>query len=223
MNEFSINIFTARFLSFFTGLIFLFFVPHLIQAKDSVSSQTTNPESVIGIAIEDVLAQLKANEDLYRSDPEMLRRLVAKSALSSFNVMRMSQLAMAKHWRRASKQQREIFVQEFQRYLIRSYTNTLFSYRDAKPQILGSSDNGKGKSDNKTILKIRVKNDRNQDVTLFLRLEFDGDSWKIIDINVEGVSLIVTIRSAFDGEIEKIGIDAFLINLIDQNNKAMQN
>lgn len=216
MKNMMINKFLQRFFLVITGLIFM---PVLIQAQDTASNQTADPVPAMKIAIEDVLEQLKTHETLYQTDPEQLRNIVAKSALPSLYINRMAQLALAKHWRSASVQQRETYVREFQRYLIRSYTTTLYLYRNTQPEILGVKD----KNDNKSTLKMRVNNDRGEAVILFLRLEIQNGDWKIVDINVEGVSLVITARGIFDEEINRIGLDAFLKNMAEQNNKAALN
>ncbi len=201
---------------FFLIVMGVVFIPLLVQAQTADSNQIADPASVMKVAIEDVLAQLKAHETLYHTDPEQLRTIVAKSALPNFYIKRMAQLALAKYWRSASVQQREIYVREFQRYLMRTYTTTLYLYRNTSPETLGGKDIG----DTKSTLKIRVKNDRGEAVMLFLRLEIHKGAWKIVDINVEGVSLVITARGLFDEEINRVGIDAFLKNMTAQNDQA---
>ena len=216
MKNSKINKFQQYFFLMVMGLVF---VPLFVQAQTATTDQTADPAPVMRAAIEDVLAQLEAHETLYQTDPEQLRAIVAKSALPNLYINRMAQLALAKHWRSASVQQREIYVREFQRYLIRTYTTTLYLYRNTSPEMLG----GKNKGDDKSTLKIRVKNDRGEPVILFLRLEIHNGNWKIVDINVEGVSLVITARGIFDEEINQIGIDAFLKNMTAQNDKAALN
>lgn len=226
MNNMAMNNITMKkmTMSKFLQNIFLLvmgvvFMPLLVQAQTATSDQTADPASVMKVAIEEVLAQLKTHQTLYQTDPEQLRAIVAKSALPNLYINRMAQLALAKHWRSANVQQREIYVREFQRYLIRTYTTTLYLYRNTSPEMLGGKDKGK----NKSTLKIRVKNERGEPVTLFLRLEMHNGSWKIVDINVEGVSLVITARGLFDEEINRIGLDAFLKNMTAQNDKAALN
>jgi phospholipid transport system substrate-binding protein len=223
MNNYLLSNMLPRTLSVFIGLTLLFSLPLLAHAVDNKNSQTADPVTMLQIAIEDVLAELKTHEALYQSDPEQLRSIVAKSALPNINMTRVAQLALGKHWRNATVQQREIFVREFQRYLIRSYTNTLYLYRDSKLEILGNDDKANDTQANRATIKVRVKNDRGQNVLIFFRLEFYNENWKIVDINVEGVSLLTTIRGTFDGEINKIGLDSFLKNLTEENDKSAQN
>jgi phospholipid transport system substrate-binding protein len=202
-----------------THLLFFYSLPVWSQTKEPIDKPVTDPVAEMQVVIEDVLLQLKTNEALYKKDPEQLRSIVAKSALPNLYTKRMAQLALAKHWKIASAQQREVYVSEFQRYLIRSYTNILYLYRNTKPEIIENKKN----KDNKTTLKVRVKNDRGETVILLLRLEFHDNTWKIVDVSAEGVSLVVIARGAFDEDINRIGLDAFLKKLTEQNNQAMLN
>jgi len=182
-----------------------------------------DPVVVMQAAIEKVLAQLKTNEALYQENPEQLRALVAESALPYLATTRMAQLSLAKHWRSASAQQREVYLREFQRYLIRTYTKTLYLYRNTQPEMLGRDNKVGNSSESKTTLKMRVNNERGEQVILFLRLELHQQEWKIVDVNVEGISLVVTARGVFDEEINRTGLDAFLQHLTEQNNQAATN
>ena len=187
---------------------------------EAAHQQTADPVVVMQAAIEDVLVQIKNHESLFRSNPEQLRAIVAEAALPHLAIQRMAQLALAKHWRTASAQQRDIYLREFRRYLIRSYTKTLYSYRHAKPKILGVNNSANNEDARKTTLKVSVNNELGEVVMLFLRLELQDAAWKVVDINVDGVSLVVTARGAFDEEINRTSLDSFLNNLTEQNNKA---
>lgn len=203
-------------------LIVILSAPLMAQTVDPTNSQLANPEAVMEVGIAEVLAKLKRHEALFESDPQQLRELIAESAVPYFNTPRMAQLVLAKHWRSASAEQRETFVHEFQRYLIRSYTNTLYEYRDNKPEMLGNI-RAQDKSKDKATLKINVKDYRGQSTVLFMLLEVHDGNWGIVDINVEGVSLVITARSAFDGEITQSSLDSFLDNLTEQNTMAATN
>lgn len=217
MNALLIHTFLRLYCRTFIGVALLCIAPLATHAQSVVYNQASDPMAVMQVAINDVLTALKDNELLYKSNPQALRDVVAKSALPNFNITRMAQLALAKHWRGASAQQREVYVYEFQRYLIRSYTETLYFYRNSKPEMVVASISDK--NENKATVKIYVDNDNREKVTIFLRVERTDGVWKIVDVNVEGVSLVITTRGVFDEEINKIGLDDFLKNLAAENNR----
>lgn len=198
--------------------VLLLMLSWISYAESTTATPVADPAAVMKVAIDDVLAQLKNHEALYKDDPQQLRATIATTVLPHFNVARIAQLALAQHWRNTTAPQREAYVREFQRYLIRTYTETLYIYRNTKPEMLGAHYNDK--DNQKATLKMRASNENGEPVILFLRLELKDGDWKIVDINVEGVSLVITTRGVFDEEIKKSGLDAFLKNLAEKNNRA---
>ena len=93
----------------------------------------------------------------------------------------------------------------------------MYVYRNAQPQIVSTQDAGKGRSN----LKIAVRDEAGQRVNVLLRLELSkANQWQLIDVVVEGVSMVVTVRGQFDGDIKKLGMDGFIANLKAQNRAA---
>lgn len=179
--------------------------------------QTPDPSSTMDAAIGQVLALMRDNEKLYAEQPAAFNQKVADAALPYLAIERMAMLAMATHWRAASDAQKAEVVAEFKDFLLRTYTRTLFVYRNAQPQIVSTQDSGKGRSN----LKIVVRDEAGQRVNVLLRLELSkANQWQLIDVVVEGVSMVVTVRGQFDGDIKKLGMDGFIANLKAQNRAA---
>ncbi len=179
--------------------------------------QAPDPSSTMDAAIGQVLTLMRDNEKLYSEQPAAFNQKVAEAALPYLAIERMAMLAMATHWREASDAQKAEVVAEFKDFLLRTYTRTLFVYRNAQPQIVSTRDSGKGRSN----LKIMVRDEAGQRVNVLLRLELSkANQWQLIDVVVEGVSMVVTVRGQFDGDIKKLGMDGFIANLKAQNRAA---
>ena len=50
-------------------------------------------------------------------------------------------------------------------------------------------------------------------------MEKSGDSWKVYDVLIDGVSLVTNYRSSFNTEIQKSGIDGLIKSLSERNTK----
>jgi len=48
----------------------------------------------------------------------------------------------------------------------------------------------------------------------------NGKSWKVYDITVEGISLVLTYRSEFDAVVKQEGIDGLIKRLTQKNSPA---
>ena len=47
-----------------------------------------------------------------------------------------------------------------------------------------------------------------------------ADAWKVYDITVEGISLVLTYRSEFDSVVKQSGIDGLIKRLTEKNSPA---
>jgi len=54
-------------------------------------------------------------------------------------------------------------------------------------------------------------------------LHISGGEWKVVDVAIDGVSLVSTYRGSFASEIRKNGMDALITKLIDKNTKIAVN
>lgn len=198
------------------ALVFLFSLGSACAAEPA-SGTAPDPASTMDAAISQVLALMRDNEKLYTEQPAAFNQKVADVALPYLAIGRMATLAMAVHWRAASEAQKAEVVAEFKDFLLRTYIRTLYIYRDAKPQMISTQDIGKGR----TNLKIAVRDDSGQRVNVLLRLELSkANQWQLIDVVVEGVSMVLVVRDQFDGDIRKLGLDGFIANLKAQNRAA---
>ena len=188
-----------------------------LGARAAEPTTSPDPSSAMDAAISQVLKLMRDNEKLYQEQPAAFNQKVAEAALPYLAIERMAMLAMATHWREASDAQKAEVVAEFKDFLLRTYTRTLYVYRNAQPQIVSTQDAGKGRSN----LKIAVRDEAGQRVNVLPRLELSkANQWQLIDVVVEGVSMVVTVRGQFDGDIKKLGMDGFIANLKAQNRAA---
>ena len=223
MNKLPANLITIIFYAFactiFSGMAIQASAQTGVQAdaeRNHPQAVAADPADVIRVAIGEVMSAMRNNEKLYKDNPDEFQEIVGKIALPYLSIPHMAQLSMGKNWRGMSDEQRVTIIKEYQTYLIRSYTNTLFLYRYTKPEVINRTDNG----DNKTVLKVSVKNELGNVISLFIRLEKNDNHWQILDVSVEGVSLVITSRGQFDDEISKKGIDGFIQSFSEQNKKA---
>lgn len=175
----------------------------------------SKPADLVKIAVDDITAELRSKDDYYKNNPKALQTMVDERASLYFNFERMTQLAVARYWRSASDQQKADLIREFKTQLIRTYSRTLLLYRNAASEILSEKMNDKGRVN----VKLEVNNEQGQATLLFLLMEKVQDQWKIIDVNVEGVSIVISARSRFAEGINKKGIDGFIQSLREENQR----
>ena len=118
-----------------------------------------------------------------------------------------SQLVLGKYWNRASQAHRQAFKELFAQYLLHNYARYLKAYRVETLAIVSS--NPIGKSD--FLVETRVEGAQGDDpANPVWRLRRRDGGFKIIDVQVDGISLALTERSQFGSVILRNGLDGML-------------
>ena len=138
--------------------------------------------------------------------------------MSSIDMNLISKFVLSKYWKIASQEQRGIYIKAFEEYFISSYANKLDQYSGEKIVIV-SSDAAK----KFVIVKSNIVRDGAD--TLKIELDWrlltrDGQT-KIIDLSIEGISLIVAQREEFQSYLSNNDgdLDALINKLRSINNK----
>lgn len=167
-----------------------------------------------------VIAILEKKQKDIRRDPAMIYGLVEKYVVPYFDFVRMSRLVLGKYWRRASRQQRIQFVEEFHRLLVRTYASSMFKYSGEKIIFLPFRG-APGAKD--VIVRTAVATQSDSEVSVDYRLHLRNGTWKVYDVAIGGVSLVVNYRSSFSTEIRRSGGVAGLIKKLHEHNRQVRN
>ena len=128
--------------------------------------------------------------------------------MSAIDLNLISKFVLSKTWKNATDDQKERYIQAFKNYFINSYANKLDQYSGEQVEVVDAEEAGKYVIVNSFIyregtdtLKINLK---------WRLLNKDGEI-KIIDLNIEGISLIIAQREEFqsflannEGDLEKL-------------------
>ncbi len=129
-------------------------------------------------------------------------------------------LVLATNYKKFSGDQRKQFVQEFRRHLLFTYWNNASSLDFEK--IVITSDR-KEKRRDWTVKTLVHHNGDSTRIDYRLRLrgadEKNSGEWKIIDILIEGVSLVSNFRSQFKSLVSNQGPEGLLKTLRKKNDK----
>jgi phospholipid transport system substrate-binding protein len=126
----------------------------------------------------------------------------------------MGQFVLGPTWQQATPAQRERYLQVYKNYLLKRYTNNFTEYSGSKYKITDVRDGGDGQY----IVRMDVDTPKEQqDVKTGYRLRDVGNGqFKIVDIIIEGVSLLTTQRSEFASVIQKGSIESLINQLADK-------
>ena len=130
---------------------------------------------------------------------------VAEIVTPMFDFKRMAKLSLGrKHWPGLSQEHRERFTELFVERLRQSYLNKLTAYTDEKI-IYESSVVVKKKVHVPTLLISKGKK-----ISMLYKLYPASNTWKIYDIEIQGVSIIRSYRAQFNEILQKGTFDDLL-------------
>jgi phospholipid transport system substrate-binding protein len=177
-------------------------------------AQETSPEQLVQKITEEVLAAIKSDKQLAAGDKEKAVKLAEEKVLPYIDFEEATRLAVGRAWTQASPEQKKRLVSEFRNMLVRTYSNALGEYEGQTLKVLPSRK--PDRADEQTVRTQFVRLGAPPLPIDFQMLKKDG-GWKVYDIAVEGVSLVLTYRSEFDQVVKQSGIDGLIQRLAQKN------
>jgi phospholipid transport system substrate-binding protein len=105
-------------------------------------------------------------------------------------------------------------VEEFRSMLVRTYSNALEGYQGQEMKVLPSRNKA---GDTEATVRNQFTRAGGKPVPIDYQMRKTGSGWKIYDISVEGISLVLTYRSEFDQVVKQEGIDGLIKRLSQKN------
>ena len=206
--------FTARSVTVLFAQFCLLLMTSMVS-RNAISQDAVGPLQLVELTVREALAEVRENEALYRNNGDRLQAMVEEKVAPHFNFERMTQLAVAQNWRNATEDERAVLTAEFRKLLIRSYANVTYDFRTELPNIDISP---RSISENRAVIRGEVTTNTGQRVLIDVRMENRGQRWQVIDVMVDGVSLIINYRASFSYEIEQGGFARLINTLKTENN-----
>tara|TARA_Y100000748_G_scaffold304126_1_gene311935 strand:+ start:2596 stop:3186 length:591 start_codon:yes stop_codon:yes gene_type:complete len=161
---------------------------------------TLNPINVWGTALNEEEFVNKFAEDAIMI---LSNEQISKSAkndqftnlvMSAIDLNLISQFVLSKSWKTATDDQKERYISAFKTYFINSYANKLDQYSNERIIVNGSEKAGKYIIVDTNVIKEGTDTLK---INLKWRLLNKNGDIKIIDLNIEGISLVIAQREEF--------------------------
>lgn len=187
------------------------------QGQQPQASGQQGPSELIEASAQKMLRELDANRAAYRKDPTRVHELVDEVLLPHFDTEYAAQRVLGKHWRTATQQQRERFIQAFYQSLLENYGGALLEFTADKLVVLPFRGDAAVKS---VVVRTEVKTSDGTRVPVNYSMRRTPQGWKAWDVTIEGISYVKNFRTDFGAEIEQKGLDAVIDRLESQRSKA---
>jgi phospholipid transport system substrate-binding protein len=193
------------------GLLVVGFAP-------AAPAQELSPEQLVQKITEEVLAAIKTDKQLQSGDKQRALKLAEEKVLPYVDFEESTRLAVGRAWAKATPEQKKQLVTEFRNMLVRTYSNAIESYEGQTLKVLPSRGNAQAKDE--ATVRAQFMRSGGKPLPIEFQMRKNGANWKVYDINVEGISLVLTYRSEFDAVVKQDGIDGLLKRLSEKNTPA---
>ena len=191
---------------------FLLLILTLLMSMSIFAAEA--PDLFVKKIADEVFEILKTDKDLKAGNKEKAYKITEEKILPYFDFDRISKLVLGKAWPAATKDEQEAFKKEFKTMLVKTYGSALLKFKD---QTLNYKSTRFQPSDEEVLVKTEILKSGAPPLPIDYMLEKDGDSWKVFDIIIEGVSLVTNFRGQFGNEIKQNGIASLISKLAEKN------
>lgn len=174
-----------------------------------------SPEDLVRTTTDKLVGVLKKEQQVIDANPDRIYDIVDEYVLPNFDFRRMSQRVLGKFWNRASEEQQSRFVEEFKTLLVRTYATALREYSDQKIDFLPT----RSREDGEVSVRMQVNQSGGPPVPIHYEMYKTDVGWKVYDVAIDGVSLVINYRSTFAAEIRDNGVDGLIDRLVKHNSK----
>lgn len=198
--------------------VFCAAVPVHAQSKAAPAViDTSGPTQLIETSANAMVAEIEARRAELRKDPAKLDALVERILLPNFDVDHAARLVLGKHWRTATPQQRQRFINAFYGSLMSNYGDALLEFTGDRIKVLPTPVAADATS---AVVRTEVKRNNGQKIPVNYSLRKTEAGWKAWDVVIEGISYVKSFREDFGAEIDAKGLDSVIQRLETQTRQA---
>ena len=180
----------------------------------SAAAQELAPDELVRKVTTEVLDAIRADKELQAGDRKKALALAERKILPHIDFREATQLAMGRSWHAATPAQQAQLVDEFRSMLVRIYSNAIDVYRGQTLRVLplrlpqGATD---------VTVRNQYLREGRPPVPVEYAMRKTPEGWKIYDIAIEGVSLVLTYRAEFEQITRTSGVDGLIKRLKEKN------
>jgi phospholipid transport system substrate-binding protein len=184
----------------------------LALAAQASVNQYIAPDALVKAVTDKVIADIRNTGGA--GDSAKIAALVETTILPHFDFSRMTRLAMGRNWRLASPAQQQALTAEFKTLLVHTYSASLAQYRNQQIEV---DPLHVAPGDTAVTVRSSVQKPGTEPVQINYDLAKEPAGWKVYNVRVDGMSLVITYRDTFANQVRDSGIDGLIKALTAKN------
>ncbi len=152
------------------------------------------------------------------ADKAERRRRYRELLDAGFAVKTIARFVIGRYWRVATPEQRDEYLRLFREFVLETYASRLDNYAGEQFKVVGA----KPLDDKDVIVSTEIGAGDGQPIRVDYRVRQRDGKFRIVDVMVEGVSLITTQRQEFASIIDRGGIEGLIALLRERTAKSKE-
>jgi len=181
-------------------------------AAEPSATEAAEPPAAVAVISQTLDAVIEVLNDANLTKEDRRSR-IEEIAYDRFDFRTMSGLVVARYWKRFTPAQQEEFVREFKIFLARTYGERIDRYNQEQIEIVGERPRPRG---DVSVLS-RIVGGEYDDAEVAYRLRRTDGRWRVIDVKVEGISLVLNYRDQFKSLLSRGGPEGLIEKLRKKN------
>lgn len=178
------------------------------------TAQELAPDELVRKVTTDVLDAIKSDKELQAGDRKKALALAEAKILPHVDFREATQISMGRSWHLATPAQQKQLVDEFRGLLVRIYSSAIDVYRGQTMKVLPLRA---GRDATEVTVRNQYIREGQPPVAVNYAMIKTPTGWKIYDISVEGISLVLAYRSEFESIIRASGVEGLIKRLAEKN------
>jgi phospholipid transport system substrate-binding protein len=175
------------------------------SAESQADASQQSPDQMIRSTTDQLRGLIRQNVQTYRNDKPAFYKAVDDTLVPHFDSTYIAQLVLGRHWRTANADQKKKFESAFKSMLIHGYGDALLEYYDSvrielKPARYDDRHYA-------TVDTLLYRPNVSQPTSISFKLRQVDGQWKVFDVIVENISLVLNFRTQVDAEIKRTSLD----------------
>jgi len=194
-------------------------VPSTFFLVSAHAQEAMPPDILVKNVTTEVVELIAKDKEIRSGDRTKLIGVIDAKVLPHFNFASMTALAMGQNWKSATPEQKKHLIDAFRTLLVRTYASALAAYSEQKFDFRPLRAKP---TDTDVTVQVRVLQAGAQPVPIDYSMEKTAAGWKVYDVVVGGVSLVVNYRTEFANVVRNSGIDGLIRDLQAKNRTLEQ-
>jgi len=183
------------------------------------AQQELGPDELVRKVTSEVLDAIQRDKQLQAGDRKKALALAEEKILPLVDFREAARLAVGRPWNTATPEQQERITREFRTLLVRIYSNAIGVYRGQTMRVQPAKI---APGATQVTVRNQYLSPGRPPTSVEYAMHKTPEGWKLYDITVEGVSLVLTYRGEFEQVVRQGGIESLIQRLAERNREPVR-